>query len=290
MTKDLGGTAPKEQVMQDVFGILGLESKFGDTAPTDADIEDSKKNRARLGKEANTSNISIGAAKIKLATLSFKEQKFLDINRGEDLKSMKNSVKAATYLYVKRHNYFDEYAKKNPHLKLTPDDVRLLTILSHNQGTGKLKSFGYNSEKTFNQAVSDLRALKEGKIKDVSSTNYKYGKALGAKIDEYNPLTYTSKTFSKLGKFAGDVAYGITHSEGHDPYIKRVLFHGSKLPEIKKLMKEEGLDFRTARQKVHKEWLKEQNKKDKEWKRKKWLEENEEEINKKFGFDQDIQA
>ncbi len=278
MTKDMAtGTLDAEQVANDVYGILGTESKFGTLAPTEEDLASTQFKRKAYGLvdkgvKANRSNISTGAAKIKLATLSNKEQRFLGLNSASDLKSMKNSVKVATYLYIKRHNYFDEYAKKNPQLKLTPQDVQALTILSHNQGDSRLKNFGYNKKGAyFSESVKALRDLQEGKVKDITSTKYKYANLIPGLGD----VLYDASL-----AYAGE-------KYGKDPYIKKVNYHGAKLPEVKKLMKS-GKTEEEAKEIVRKNFYKKKLKEDKKWEQKKFLEENEEQINKKFGFDKKV--
>lgn len=194
----------KEDVKKDLYGILKVESNLGKIKPSNLDIKKSKYAKMILGQAHTPGDISTGVGKIKLNTLSLDEQKFLDLTANK-LNKDSESVKAATFIYLKNYQIYKEYAQKNPHLGLTNDDIRLMTILSYNQGNNKLSNFGYNkNNKDFNQELQELRNLKFKKVQDISSTKYKYIPVIGQAL--YNK------------EFKG----------GHESYISRVLKYGNE--------------------------------------------------------------
>jgi hypothetical protein len=277
MTTDLGKNIDADLVAQDIYGILRLESNLGKDKPSENTQLISKIGRTVLGENADKGSISTGAAKIKLNSLSYKEQKFLGIKSVNDLNSMKNSVKAATYMYIKNHGEFSRYAEANPQLKLTPNDVRLLTILAHNEGPSRLKKFGYNNEnKYFSESLKALRDLQKGKIKDVSSTKLAH---LNKLIPGLGDLAYDIKL-----KFAGE-------TYGKDPYIKRVLYHGAKLPEVQALVKG-GMSLEAAKEKVRKDFYKKKIKEDADWQTEEHFkdDDNVEKFNKKYGIKEGLKS
>jgi peptidoglycan hydrolase-like protein with peptidoglycan-binding domain len=204
MSKDFQVPVNPNVIKKDIEGILQVESGGGKAIPTQIDISKFQSQRWLLGKNNSRADISRGLAKLKMNTFSQQERDFLGLNE-ETIDDPVMGVKAATYLYLKHFNTFQKYAKSNPHLKLTNEDIREMTILSHNQGTSKLLNLGYISDKkSFDEEIESLRKLNKGKVSDISSSKAQY--------------------FGPLKKLVYDVAY----PGGHDSYTSRVLKHGEK--------------------------------------------------------------
>ena len=72
----------------------------------------------------------------------------------------------------RRYAIISQYSKDNPTLGLTEQDVRNMTILTHNQGSGKMFNFGQNPNYTIDDQVELLRALYYGDASDLSSTDW----------------------------------------------------------------------------------------------------------------------
>ncbi len=206
LQQDLGVNVDPEIVKSDIRGILSVETGTGRLKPTEKDVKKSKILKTVLGQDPDGGkNVSKGIAKMKENTFSDKEKRFLGLDQ-VSINDDKTSIKAATYLYLKNYKLFEQYAQKNPQLGLTPEDVRSMTIMAHNQGTRRLRNLGYLSDtKTFDEEVASLRALNDSNVNDVSSTNLKY-----------------------LGEALGQTAYDIKYPEGHPSYIKRVRKYGAE--------------------------------------------------------------
>jgi len=209
MTKNFNLSIPKEQMMADVLGILQLESAGGKHAPSDLDVSVSKVARGLLGLPNTDADISRGAGKFKLNSLTERERAFLKLTV-EDLETPDGAAKAASYLYAKNLKRMQTYAKDNPQLKLSEEDIRNAAILGYNEGMSNLTSLGYRSPyKTEKEEVEAQRKLYSGNVKDISSTRWKYLKDLG------------------LAQLA-ETMYAKEYPEGHPSYISRVRKHGQK--------------------------------------------------------------
>lgn len=211
MIKDFDVDVTPEQVQKDVYGILKLETNLGKLKPTEQDIKTSQIAKNILGKNSDIKSISQGIGKLKINTLTQQEQDFLGLDE-KTINNEETAIKASTYLYLKNLKTFKEYAKQNPQLKLTDQDIRDMTILSYNQGTSKLLNLGYNNaRKSIAEEVETLRELKsDKKIHDISSTKLQY-----------------------LPSFIGEALYDKKYEGGHTSYINRVLKHGEKLKDAK---------------------------------------------------------
>ena len=213
----MGVDVDVEQVKNDIYGITGVESGFGENKPNEEDISDSMVNRELLGKKSSRGDISQGATKFKANSLNAEENEFLNVD-ANNIGNDKENIKAATYKYVKNYATFSEYAKSNPQLNLNKEDIRLMTILSHNQGTAKLLNLGYNNPNMdFKEELATLRQLKSGKISDISSTKFKHLETVFGKVG-----------LKDLGITVGNTLYDMKFPEGHKTYVNRVLDHGKK--------------------------------------------------------------
>lgn len=86
------------------------------------------------GEETKSSDL----IKFKLATLSNDERKFIGVTSKEDLDNPEKAGRAVELILAKNYDYFVRYAKQNPHLGMTTQDIEDLTALSYNQGMAKL--------------------------------------------------------------------------------------------------------------------------------------------------------
>ena len=206
MTKESKLNIDAQQVQDDIYGILKVETSLGDRTPSESDVKSSKIQRQVLGKNSSDEAISQGIGKIKINSFTKQEQSFLGLNN-KTINDNQTSIKAATFLYLKNYKKFEEYSKKNPHLGITPDDLRVMTILSYNQGTDKLLKLGYNnSNMTFKEELESLRKLgTDEKVNDISSTKFQY-----------------------LPDVIGQPLYEAKYKGGHKSYPNRVLEHGKK--------------------------------------------------------------
>lgn len=130
------------------------------------------------GPETKSTNTS----KMKLASLSINERAFLGIKTKDDLEDPKKAGLAAELYLAKNYDYFKRLQKEYPELGITNEDIINATILSYNQGMGKLYTLGFDKEGKANpNQLIELRKLadKDTKIKDVSSTKYRFLGKLG---------------------------------------------------------------------------------------------------------------
>lgn len=206
LVKDSKLSINPKQVEDDVYGILKVETGLGKSIPSSSDIQKSKIVKSLLNKNSSDESISQGIGKMKIGSFTKQEQDALKLDN-ETINDPQTSIKAATYLYLKNFKLFNEYATKNPHLKITKDDIRTMTILSYNQGTNRLLNLGYNNKnKNFKEELESLRTLAtDKKISDVSSTKFQY-----------------------LPSGLSEMAYKMKYGEGHSSYPSRVLNYGKK--------------------------------------------------------------
>lgn len=205
LPEKLGIDIDKTNLKKDIAGIIALESGFGKHKPTDFDIEKSKLQRKLTGNNSEDGNVSKGLSKMKGNTLSFQEKIFLGVDN-ININNDKENIKAATFNYLKHYKQFSDYAEANPQLNLTQDDIRNMTILSHNQGSKKLLNLGYNnSNLSIEEEVKKLRDITRGKVKDITSTKFNHIPIIGENL------------------------YDMKFPDGHPTYIGRVREHGERL-------------------------------------------------------------
>lgn len=188
MMQKMFPNADMEEVAKISIGVLKRETNYMTaTQSQQKSLKDKTKNKARdlvrafQGKSDETKSSDL--IKFKLSTLSPQERKMLNINTPEDLNTPEVAGRASLYTMAKNYSYFKQLQHQYPELKITDDHIKYLTILSYNQGMNKLEHIGFDkdtglirpSELEQIQALSDPKA----KIKDISSTNYKYLGKLG---------------------------------------------------------------------------------------------------------------
>lgn len=164
-------------------------------------------NLVKKWKGIPSSSISTDFAKIKPGSFSTAEKTMLGITSTNSLNDPTIAGRAALYLLARNYSYFQNLQKQIP--ELTDEDILNATILSYNQGMGKLKHIGYDHKTNqFNQDEIDaLRTISNSDlIKDVSSTNYKYLPIIGEQlydtfVDGHVPYVKSARNFMKNTKY-----------------------------------------------------------------------------------------
>lgn len=136
---------------------------------------------AGKNEETQSSNMS----KFKLSSLNRDERRLLGINTVEDLENPEKAGIASLYTLAKNYDYFRRLQKAYPKLGITDDDIMSLTILSYNQGMGRLYDIGFDRKtgRAIPEELESIRAMsrRDTKVKDINSTNFKHFKTLGMK-------------------------------------------------------------------------------------------------------------
>lgn len=140
-------------------------------------ISNALRNAYRDYKGLDETTKSSNQMKMKLSSLLPYEQKMLGVNSAKDLENPYKAGVAALYIMCKNMDYFNRLAATYPELEINKDDIESLTMLSYNQGMGKLSSIGFNDSGIY--APSELENIRHladenTRIKDISSTNYRY--------------------------------------------------------------------------------------------------------------------
>lgn len=162
-------------------------------------------------KEKPAEQVSSNLSKMKLSSFTYNERHLLGLKNASDLENPEKAGRAAAYLMAKNYDYFKRLQATYPNLGITDSDVRYLTELSYNQGMRKLSTIGFTEQGLpAPKEIETIRtmAAPDAKIKDISSTNYRY-----------------------LGKI-GEFLYN-NFEDGHSPYISAAENYRSKLLTIK---------------------------------------------------------
>ena len=152
-------------------------------------------------------DISSGITKTKLNKVGNGTKSYYNIG-AQNISTDHNKALAVTIdNFARNYHMLTDYASKNPQLELTEQDIRNMTILSHNRGLlsknsaggGTGANFGQRDDMTIAEQIESLRTLYEGSMSDMSSTNYRFlpefiGKPLYDKeFGEDGSETYVSK-------------------------------------------------------------------------------------------------
>lgn len=148
---------------------------------------------------------SSNLSKLKLNSLTDSERKITGIKTAKDLEDPVKAGFASLLLAARRIDYFQKLQKQYNQIGLTNDDIINASILAYNQGIGKLRTIGFNDKGVAPEELESLRNLSnpETRIKDISSTKYKYFGKLGQFIydnfeDPYIPYVAAARdAFSK---------------------------------------------------------------------------------------------
>lgn len=207
LVKTLNSSVDPKWVEQTVFGIAGTESAAGINAPRKREDVDLKKRIGYLVKDVDDKDISFGIGKVKYSSLDDFAKQYFQIKSEADLADDNKNVDVITYNLIKSYETFKDYSEKFPELGLTENDMRNMSILSHNQGTNRLLQTGRSKNKPFDdikKEVEALRKLYQGKIKDVNSTNLKQLGFLGDII--FDNVGEEKETYiSKVNRYANEV-------------------------------------------------------------------------------------
>lgn len=168
---------PIDLIQKIALAVQKRETNFMNNRVSDQDrlaqLEDkiALKIRGENQKSTNTS-------KMKLASLTPDERSYLGIRSKADLENPKLAGLAALLYLTKNYDYLQRLQQTYPDLGLTEDDLISGTILSYNQGMGKLYSLGFDT-KTGAKAPQELEALRKlseenALVRDVSSTKYRF--------------------------------------------------------------------------------------------------------------------
>lgn len=127
-------------------------------------------------------DFSLGITKTKLSGIGEGSKHYYDIN-STSIHTDDNKALAVTIdNFARNYRMLHTYAVQNPHLELTEEDIRNMTIISHQRGLlsqnkaggGTGVNFGKRHDKTLEEQIESLRSMYEGSLYDVSSTNYRH--------------------------------------------------------------------------------------------------------------------
>lgn len=174
--------ADMDNVQRIAVSILGRETGFmQNIASNQTSLRSRVSNAAREAVHTVTRTspgaISSELTKFKLNSLTIDERQWLGIQSPDDLEDPKKAARAVELLLAKNYDYFVRYAKANPSLNLTEQDIIDLTAASYNVGMRNL--FNIGSTKVGNNYIKDQARLDEFRagassdepVDDIKSTN-----------------------------------------------------------------------------------------------------------------------
>ena len=139
--------------------------------------------------------------KFKLSTLTPDERVWLGINTPEDLEDPANAGRASLLTLAKNYDYFARYAKENPQLGLTKQDIEDLTALSYNQGMAGLYTVGTAKDESTGERYvvpGKLAAIRAAAASDEVIDDFSATK-LGRVAKEYPALSGLMKELFNHG-------------------------------------------------------------------------------------------
>ena len=183
---DIEGDDGEGWLMEAVIGVSMTETGMGANLPDGMNITRDRilhnqipfKNDVSL--DPNT--FSLGITKTKLSGVGKGTKNYYGINE-HNIDTDHNRLLAVTIDNLSRnYAHIKGYAKDNPQLGLEEEDIRNMTILSHNRGLLSRNSagggtgtyFGQRNDMTIDEQIESLRSMYEGSMRDVSSTKYRY--------------------------------------------------------------------------------------------------------------------
>lgn len=182
-----------EDAMKAAISVQQRETGMGKNRTSDqvekyygfntANAKDKLRAVARWAKGETSDSKSSNQMKMKLTSLLPYEQKMLGIHSAQDLEDPQKAGIAALYIMCKNMDYFQRLKQTYPSLNLTDEDIESLTMLSYNQGMGKLANIGFRTD-TGTATPQELNIIREmakpdAKVKDYTSTNYRHAGAIG---------------------------------------------------------------------------------------------------------------
>ena len=192
----------EDWLIEATLGITGVETGVGTSIPTVANIRKNRKlaNTVKPGialmegsmfeyiftgstgegsnkiskSSLDETTFSRGITKTKLSGVRSGSKRYYGITNSnidtDNNKSLAVTIDALTRSYA----IYSKRAADNPELNLTEEDIKNMTILTHNQGNSKLIDFGNNPNMTIKEQLIALRDLTKGSTYDVSSSNYRF--------------------------------------------------------------------------------------------------------------------
>lgn len=131
-----------DDVQKIALGILGKETQFGKSSSKNSKFTKFKTEVSRyIQSEENTSS---DFSRFKLGTLNAQQRDYLEIHSIDDLDNPEKAGRAAIFVLARNYDYFARLSEKYPNIGLTKEDIHNLTILSYNQGMGKLYTIGFD--------------------------------------------------------------------------------------------------------------------------------------------------
>lgn len=211
LPKELDSNVDSEWLKKATLGIIRLESTLGINSNSSKEELGLLRKAAHNIRGTEEGDISYGAGKIKFNKLDSFAKNYFNVKSPEDLADPVKTSDLVSYSLIKNYDKFKNYAEQYPELNLDETDIRNMAILSHNQGSDLLLQTGrVEDERSPSEEVAELRKLYEGKVRDVTSTNYGWLSKAGAK--------------GLANKF-----YDKEFPEGHETYIARVNKFGEGL-------------------------------------------------------------
>jgi hypothetical protein len=199
IAQEVGSSAPVDWLVETSMAITGPETLFGLRKPKVKDSVSEDVVKTVLGRSKDASEKSLGLGKVKTAKMLPFMKEFLGVDKTTINDNRKGMAAVASKL-IAYYDYFNDYRQKNPHIDMTEEDARNLSILAYNQGLKDMLKIG--SREDFRDSDAELEAFRElykGTVSDVSSTKYRF-----------------------LPKMIGEALYKMKYGKGHKTYINKV--------------------------------------------------------------------
>ena len=202
---ELGIPIDENKLTEVVLGLGNVETRLGLRNPTQEDIDDTLWQKKRMnnyinspviptifgptetdlnddgdtddpGEKVNPYNVdpeevSLGLGKMKINHLDEFTKNYFDIDRNT-IQSDDKSLNLMIAKTAKAKYFLDQYSKRNKALNLSEHDRWMMAALMHNQGDEILLNFGTNEKYSLDEQVSRLRDLYEGRVSDMSATDF----------------------------------------------------------------------------------------------------------------------
>ena len=209
---DIKGDDGEEWFQEAVIGVSMVETGMGANLPNPEEIaKDRSLHNAipfKSDVSLNPTAFSLGITKTKLQGVGQGTKEYYGLNESNIGTDHNRALAVTIDNLARNYAHLQGYAKDNPQLGLTEEDLRNMTILSHNRGLlhknsaggGTGVNFGQRNDMTIDQQIESLRSLYEGNMRNVSATNYRF-----------------------LPEFAGEYLYTREYGEdGTETYISKV--------------------------------------------------------------------
>ena len=183
---NISGDDGEEWFQEAIIGISMVETGMGSNLPDPEEIRGNRSNYNAIPFKSNVSldpnSFSLGITKTKLSGVGQGTKEYYGINQSNIGTDHNRALAITIDNLARNYAHLTSYAKDNPHLGLNEEDIRNMTILSHNRGLlhknsaggGTGVNFGQRNDMTIDQQIESLRSLYEGNMRDVSDTNYRF--------------------------------------------------------------------------------------------------------------------